>query len=132
MASTVFHWYRQIKERGYLEIFENSEDFKRDFIWVEDVAATVYYFLFNYQPGIYDLGTGKSQSFESLADAVIKNVGGEKKYITMPADLANQYQTDTKADIDFLTKSGMVTTEFLDIEKGVELYCRYLEKNLRY
>lgn len=132
MASTIFHWYNQIKERGYLEIFENSDTFKRDFIWVEDVAATVCHFLFNYQPGIYDLGTGKSQSFESLADAVIKNVGGEKKYIAMPDDLANQYQTDTKANIDFLTKSGMSTAEFLDIEKGVEIYCRYLDKNLRY
>ena len=132
MASTIFHWYNQIKKQGYLEIFENSDNFKRDFIWAEDVAAAVCHFIYNYQPGIYDLGTGQSHSFEYLADTLIKNVGGEKKYIQMPDDLSSQYQTDTKADTSFLSKSGLDLKDFCTIEKGIEIYSQYLKGNFRY
>jgi len=40
---------------------------------------------------MYDLGTSRSESFETVADAVIKHYGrGRKTYIPMPADLKAQ------------------------------------------
>ena len=52
MSSTIYHWYNQLVESNELKIFENSENYHRDFIWVEDIARVVEFFLSNYKPGI--------------------------------------------------------------------------------
>ena len=37
--------------REEIKIFENSKNYFRDFIWVEDVAKTIYHFMYNnYNP----------------------------------------------------------------------------------
>jgi ADP-L-glycero-D-manno-heptose 6-epimerase len=102
MASTIFHWYQQLRDTGEIKIFEHSDQYLRDFIYVEDVAKTVLHFLQNYQTGIYDLGTGNAVSFDNVADTLIKEYGGgEKVYIEMPNDLKSQYQKLSCADIKF-------------------------------
>lgn len=130
MASTIYHWFQQLRETGEFKIFKASDQYYRDFIYVEDVARTVLHFLKNYQTGIYDLGTGRAVSFEAVADAVIRSYGhGRKQYIDMPEDLRSQYQKHTCANIDFLKQNAPV--DFLDINRGVERYFDYL-KNDRY
>jgi len=127
MASTPFHWFNQLKETGKLKIFENSNMYYRDFIWVEDVAKTVHYFIENYKPGIYDLGTGSATNFETIAECVLDAVGtGEKEYIPMPEDLKKQYQLHTRADTNFLIESGVPVNEFLGPAEGISEYVRYL------
>ena len=80
MASTILHWFNQIKETEEITIFENSKNYFRDFVWVEDIAKTIYHFMFeNYQPGIYDLGSGSNTDFETVADLVISNTNKGKK-----------------------------------------------------
>jgi ADP-L-glycero-D-manno-heptose 6-epimerase len=128
MASTIFHWYQQLRTDGEFKIFKGSDQYFRDFIYVGDVAKTVMSFLDNYNPGIYDLGTGNAISFEAVADALISaNGSGEKVYIDMPEDLQSQYQHYTCADISFL--KSCVPTDFLDIQQGIELYLRYLKND---
>jgi ADP-L-glycero-D-manno-heptose 6-epimerase len=133
MASTIFHWYNQLSENGEIKIFENSSEYFRDFIYVEDVARVILHFLKNYKPGIYDLGTGKSVSFEHIADAVIENNQiGTKKYVLMPEDLRNQYQLNTQANIENLKKSGFDIDTFLPPSSGIRQYFSYLIANSRY
>lgn len=133
MASTIMHWHKQVVEEARIRLFNGSDQYLRDFIWVEDVAKTVYYFMNNYQNGIFDLGTGHSRSFESVADILI-NIActGEKEYITMPEDLTAQYQTETRADVEFLKSAGVDVDSFLSIEQGIELYYDYLTFNRYY
>lgn len=133
MASTVMHWHKQVVEEARIRLFSGSDQYFRDFIWVEDVAKTVYHFMNNYQPGIYDLGTGKARSFEAVADTLI-NIActGEKEYISMPEDLAAQYQRETCANVDFLKSSGVDVDSFLSIEQGIEQYYDYLTFNRYY
>lgn len=127
MASTIFHWYNQIKSNNNFKIFENSENYKRDFIWVEDVANTVLYFYKNYIPGTYDLGTGRSSSFMDVADAVSFNLNdAEKIFIPMPDDLKKQYQLHTRADINALKNAGIDTESFIDLNTGIRKYIDYL------
>jgi ADP-L-glycero-D-manno-heptose 6-epimerase len=128
MASTVYHWFNQLRETSQIKIFENSKHYQRDFIYVEDVARTVYHFLNNYKEGIYDLGTGNSVDFESVANIVIEECGqGTKELVPMPADLKSQYQTSTKADVEYLKEAGVDVDNFLEPWEGIREYMKYLK-----
>jgi ADP-L-glycero-D-manno-heptose 6-epimerase len=132
MASTPFHWFYQVQETGKLKIFENSNMYFRDFIYAEDVAKAVYYFVKNYKPGIYDLGTGSATSFETIAECVLDVMPGDKEYIPMPDDLKKQYQLHTKADTNFLIESGCPVNEFLGPKEGIARYVEYLKNHSFY
>jgi len=133
MASTVYHWYNQLTETGSVKIFENSHSYHRDFVYVEDVARVIDFLLNNYKPGIYDVGTGKSVSFDYVADTAIRvNGAGNKEYIPMPLDLKNQYQQDTKANLTALDLAGFDTEAIIDIDQGIEKYFEFLKSKKYY
>jgi ADP-L-glycero-D-manno-heptose 6-epimerase len=134
MASTILHWFNQIKETEEIKIFENSKNYFRDFVWVEDIAKTIYHFMFeNYQPGIYDLGSGSNIDFETVADLVISNTNkGKKRFVDMPDDLKKQYQINTLADTKLLTKSGVDVESFTKVHEGIATYIDYLAKTRYY
>jgi len=133
MASTILHWYNQIQTDNKINIFENSNNYRRDFIWVEDVVSTIYHFVENYKPGMYDLGTGVSVDFDSIANIMINECGqGEKSMIVMPDDLKAQYQLDTKADTDKLELAGVSTDLFYKPLQGIREYCKYLKTSRFY
>jgi len=133
MASTIFHWYNQLSESDNLNIFENSNSYHRDFVWVEDVAKIIAFFIKNYQPGSYDVGSGISTSFNSLADQLIAQLGtGSKTEIPMPEDLKSQYQTDTVADLSGLVRAGYDVETLLDPATGIEKYLEYLKLSKYY
>ena len=134
MASTILHWFNQIKETEEITIFENSKNYFRDFVWVEDIAKTIYHFMFeNYQPGIYDLGSGSNTDFETVADLVISNSNkGKKRFVDMPDDLKKQYQINTLADTNSLTKSGLDVKSFTQVHEGIAAYIDYLAKTRYY
>lgn len=134
MASVVYHWYKQIKETNKIEIFEGSDRYFRDFIFVEDVAKIIVHFLnHNYQPGIYDVGTGKTTSFEFVADRLIDlNKSGYKKHIKMPEDLHKQYQKNTCAALENLKKAKFDTETLIHPAQGIQLYFDYLDAGYTY
>ncbi len=134
MASTIYHWYYQLKHNQRIQIFENSHVYSRDFIWVGDVAKTVFHLLqTNYQPGVYDLGSGFSVSFDRLSDLLIDAVGyGDKNYVKMPDDLSRQYQTCTTANNTNLKKIDIHTEDFLPVEQGISKYLEFLTTSSHY
>lgn len=98
-ASPISKFTKQLKEAGKLKLFEGSDKFLRDFVWVGDVVDVV---LNNEEPsGIYDLGTGNPISFQEVAELVIKKEGGEIELIPFPEHLKGKYQTYTCADNKF-------------------------------
>lgn len=133
MASTMLHWFNQLKTESTINLFHNSNCYLRDFIWVEDVARIILHFIRNYREGIYDIGTGKPVSFEQIADHLIVQYGkGNKSYIDIPNDLKLQYQLSTSAKTDELEKSGFDVDSLLPYNLGIEEYIKYLEKHLIY
>lgn len=126
MASTIHHWFDQVTAAGKLKIFRNSHEYHRDFIWVEDVAETVFKTLTGFRAGSYDLGTNRSVSFETLADLLLQRVKGEKEYIDMPEDLCLQYQRHTRAKPVKIRRLGVDPDQFKNIEQGLDLYIEYL------
>jgi ADP-L-glycero-D-manno-heptose 6-epimerase len=127
MASTVYHWYKQLKETGRLRIFEGSKLFFRDFVYVETVCDVIYNFINNYAPGTYDVGCNHA-SFDDIADIMIASLGGVKDIVAMPSDLKKQYQINTKADIAWYEKNIITNT----LEHYINQYINYLQEERYY
>ena len=85
MASVAFHLNNQMLKGENPKLFEGSEEFLRDFVYVEDVAKVNIWAWQNGISGIYNLGTGKAESFKAVAEAVIKFHGIPRPLkITLP------------------------------------------------
>ncbi len=136
MGSMVFHAYHQIEEQGKVKLFKSNNvhfghgEQQRDFIYVKDVADVVL-FLYNrpsFPSGTYNVGTGRSRTFNELIRAVFtaRQSPEQIEYVEMPQALKEKYQYSTTADITKLRKIGYVHP-FTDIEKGVAEYVAYLD-----
>ena len=130
MSSTAFHFNRQVFEQKKAKLFEGCDGLangeqKRDFVYVDDVVNVNLWFLDHpEQRGIYNVGTGKAETFNTVAQTVIDwHKEGYIEYIPFPEHLKGVYQSYTQADISGLRQAGY-TNEFLNVKQGVT---RYLE-----
>lgn len=138
MASMVFHGYRQVRENGVIKLFRSHNlSYKdgeqlRDFVYVKDICDVIMFILNQYSiNGLFNVGTGKVQSFRELAEAVFHAMDLEVRieYIPMPENLKKTYQYYTQADIEKLRTVGY-TKDFHDLESGVRDYVqKYLAKD---
>jgi len=134
MVSPAFSFYNQISERNVAKIFKASHGYEdgeheRDFIYVEDCVKVNLWFHKNGNTntsGIYNVGTGQANSFNSIANEIIRNKGqGEIEYVEMPNHLKNSYQSFTKADLKALRNIGY-KEDFYDITTGIKMYYDWL------
>ncbi len=128
MASVAFHFNNQLLEDGEARLFTGSDGYGdgeqlRDFVYVEDVCNVNLWFLDHPDvSGIYNTGTGRAQTFNDVARAVIGWHGkGKIRYIPFPEHLEGAYQSHTEADLTQLRASGC-DTEFRTVEQGVRDY----------
>ena len=134
MASVARHFDGQVRESGTVRLFEgcgkygNGEQ-RRDFVYVADVTAVNLWFYENPKvSGIFNLGTGKSQTFNDVANAVIKfHKRGNIEYIPFPVELEGRYQSFTQADISALRAAGYGES-FRSVEEGVNDYLSWLHR----
>ena len=99
---TIFR--RQAKERGVIEVFEGSENFKRDFIDVNTLTCTQSKFLDVNNSFTVNMGTGRTMSFLDVAKHVSDQTGCEIVTIPFPEKLRNSYQAYTCASTTNLKK----------------------------
>lgn len=139
MASMAFHGFNQIKESGEIRLFKSENpDYpdggqKRDFVYVKDVCKVIMWFLDHREvSGLFNVGTGKADTFSNFASAVFKAQGKEPniKYIDMPETLKNKYQYYTQATMTKLRSVGC-NVEFRDVWQGVDEYvsCFLIKKS---
>lgn len=135
MASVAFHFNNQIKESGKVKLFEGTEGYKngeqkRDFIYVDDAVALNLWFFDNPKhSGIFNAGTGRSESFNTVAQAVIKSHNkGKIEYIAFPEHLKNHYQNFTQADLSQLRATGC-NLAFKTVPEGVADYMAWMNKS---
>lgn len=128
MASVAFHLNNQMNAGEDPKLFEGSDQFKRDFVYVGDVAAVNLWFLENGVSGIYNCGTGRAEPFRAVAVAVIKHHGkGEVQSIPFPEHLKGAYQEFTQADLTKLRAAGC-DVEFKSVADGVAEYMAIVNK----
>ncbi len=135
MSSVAFHVNNQIKENAKACLFEGCDGYsdgeqKRDFIYVGDAVAVNLWFMEHPdKSGIFNLGTGRSQPFNDVANAVIAYHGrGEIEYIPFPDHLKGRYQSFTEADISNVRAIGY-TAPFKTVEEGVTEYMQWLHRS---
>jgi len=99
-----------------------------DFVYVGDAVAVNLWFMEHPdKSGIYNLGTGRSQPFNDIANSVIAFHGsGELEYIPFPEHLKGRYQSFTEADIGALREAGY-DAPFKTVQEGVSEYMQWLQ-----
>jgi ADP-L-glycero-D-manno-heptose 6-epimerase len=88
---------RQALETGRIEVFEGSEHIRRDFVPVERVVEIHNRFFDLDVSGVYNLGTGRAQSFMDVARSVALETSAE--IVTVPMPKISGYQRYTQADM---------------------------------
>lgn len=147
MASVAFHCFNQFRADGRVQLFEGSGGFgpgeqQRDFVSVDDVAQVNLWFLDHPTvSGIFNCGTGRAQSFNDVAVAVVNTLrahAGESaltldqqvargliEYTAFPPGLRERYQSFTQADLAQLRGVGC-DVAFADVATGVARYVDWL------
>ena len=128
MASVVYKFHHQIGADGRLEVFEGSEGFRRDFVYVDDAVDVNLHFLDHPEvSGIFNCGSGRAESFLALAEATAAHYeGAEVRAIPFPPELEGKYQGYTCADLTALRAAGY-RREFRSLEEGVAAYVELLK-----
>jgi ADP-L-glycero-D-manno-heptose 6-epimerase len=143
MASVAFHFYNQFLKEGRVRLFEGSAGYGdgeqiRDFVSIEDVVRVNLHFLDHPEiSGVFNVGTGKAQSFNDVACATVNAIrrsrgeapltlaqlreAGAIEYIAFPPQLVGKYQSYTEADVSALRQAGYASP-FLTVEEGVGRY----------
>lgn len=98
-ASPYHKFLHQAIHTGEIILFENSDQYFRDFVPVESVIDIHKKFLKVNESGIWNVGTGKPKSFQSIAEQIASTTGAKIKYIPMPDNIKSQYQAYTCADL---------------------------------
>lgn len=128
MASVAYHLNQQLPKTGVVKLFEGCDGYgngeqRRDFVYVDDVVSVNLWFMDNpTKSGIFNVGTGASQSFNDVAKAVLAwHQKGTLEYIPFPEHLKGRYQSFTEADISLLRQAGY-DKKFKTVEEGTKLY----------
>lgn len=151
MASVAFHHYNQFRAEGKVKLFEGCDGYgngeqKRDFVYVGDVAKVNLFFLDHPdKSGIFNVGTGRAQSFNELATANVNSCRalqgkpaepleellkqGLVEYIPFPEALKGKYQSFTQADLTKLRQAGY-DAPFASVEEGVAQYVQWLNRHV--
>ena len=147
MASVAYHQFHQFKKEGAVKLFADYGGYAagaqmRDFVLVDDVVAVnLWFFDHPEKNGIFNLGSGRAQSFNEVACAVVNTLRAREghapmalqdivahgllQYIAFPDALRGKYQCFTEADLGALRGAGCAH-RFADVQTGVSRYVQWL------
>jgi ADP-L-glycero-D-manno-heptose 6-epimerase len=124
MASMVYQLYRQLKTSGRARLFTGTDGYadgeqRRDFVFVGDVVRVNLALAEGTRSGIFNVGTGRSRSFNEIAGTIVDRIGaGAIEYVPFPENLAGRYQSFTQADLSALRDAGF-SESFSSLEDGI-------------
>jgi ADP-L-glycero-D-manno-heptose 6-epimerase len=110
-------------------------DQRRDFIYIDDAVAVLRWLMqANTVNGLFNVGTGKAESFRDMILAMFKAMGRAPniEYIDMPEAIRGQYQYFTQSSIENLRRAGY-NAGFTPLETAVGRYVTgHLDRDDRY
>ena len=132
MASVILHTFETVMLTGSMALFRSHRpDFEdgmqlRDFIYVKDIVAVIRH-LMERRPesGLYNVGTGRAESFLELATATFAAMGREPQisFVDIPEDIRDKYQYFTQADMSKLRATGF-NAPFHTLREGATDYVK--------
>jgi ADP-L-glycero-D-manno-heptose 6-epimerase len=108
-ASPYHQFTKQAQETGIIKVFENSEEYKRDFVPVNYLIDYHKMFMETKKSGVFNIGTGVATSFMEVAKEIAYEYSAKIVEIPMPENLKNSYQKYTCANVlkTFKTVNGL-------------------------
>lgn len=128
MRSMVCRSFEQIRDNGCVNLFKSYHpdyadgEQKRDFLYVKDAVDMVLFLLERKNlTGLYNIGSGKAETWNQLATAAFAAMGREVRinYIEMPEHLKGKYQYYTCADMTKMRAAGY-TKEPTSLEDAIK------------
>lgn len=120
-ASMVVQFGHQILSGKHPRLFEGSDKIVRDFIYIEDIIQANVLAMHPRENGIYNVGTGKARSFQSIVDILQHELGTQLPCEYIPNPFVGRYQFHTEADIES-TKKGLGYAPRFELEDGIKAY----------
>jgi ADP-L-glycero-D-manno-heptose 6-epimerase len=148
-ASVAFNNYQEFRANGRVSLFGGHAGYaagtqRRDFVYIDDVVNAKLWFLDHARTGIFNLGTGRAQTFNELALAMLNALGAAHghaaqtleqavasrniEYLEFPEKLKGRYQSFTEANLTALRAAGY-DAPFLSVEEGARRYVPWLLEN---
>jgi ADP-L-glycero-D-manno-heptose 6-epimerase len=124
MRSLVNKAFDQINTTGKLQLFKSANpdyadgEFGRDFVYVKDAVDMTLHFMpgaakthvraTDTRGGLFNVGSGRMNTWNALADAIFKALDLPKnvEFIDMPEHLRDRYQYHTQADLTRIRDVG--------------------------
>ena len=139
MRSVVHKAFEQVRDMGKVKLFKSYHpdykdgEQKRDFIYVKDAVDITLFFLENKKRnGIFNVGTGKAQTWVELVTSVFNSVGKPVNidFVDMPESIRGKYQYFTEANLMKLRSAGY-DKPIMNVQDGVKDYIQnYLLKDV--
>ena len=119
-SSMVIQFGHQILSGNAPKLFKQSDKIYRDFIYIDDVIQSNIKACATKVNGTFNVGTGKSRSFQDIADILQVQLGTKlgTEYISNPY---KGYQLNTQADITS-TISNLGFEPLISLEAGIKSY----------
>lgn len=133
MASAITKMVPRILKGEKIQLFKSTDpkkfadgEQKRDFLYVKEAVRMTCAFLENDVGGLYNIGSGKATTWNTLAKAVYKALDcpPQIEYIEMPPELVSKYQNYSKADMDKTKKTLGTIAECMPFEDSVSDYVK--------
>jgi ADP-L-glycero-D-manno-heptose 6-epimerase len=141
MASVLAKVFDSAKAGQPVRLFKSHKDGiadgdqRRDFIYVDDAVAVLRWALDTTSAnGIFNVGTGKAESFRDMIGSMFKAMKKPEniEYIDMPENIRGQYQYFTQGSVENLRRAGY-NAGFTPLATAVGQYVTgYLDQPDRY
>jgi ADP-L-glycero-D-manno-heptose 6-epimerase len=126
-ASMVVQFGHQILSGKNPKLFEGSDKILRDFIYIEDIIQANIKAMYPSQSGVFNVGTGKARSFQSIVDILQENLQTSLACEYIPNPYVGAYQFHTEANIDS-TKEILGYEPRFELEDGIKSYVEEIKR----
>jgi ADP-L-glycero-D-manno-heptose 6-epimerase len=117
-ASPITKFRQQALINESIMLFEDSENYLRDFVCVDDICKVHEQMAEQDVSGIFNVGTGNAISFQKVGEFIAEKYDVPINKIPMPGNLKGTYQEFTQANIEKLSK--YVDIEWTKVEDYIQ------------
>lgn len=117
-ASPISKFKKQAILGESIMLFEDSENYIRDFVCVDDICKVHEQMAEQDVSGIFNVGTSQAISFQRVGEIISEKYDVAINYIPMPGNLRGSYQEFTQANIEKLSK--YVDIDWIKVEDYIQ------------
>lgn len=126
-ASMVVQFGHQLLALKNPKLFVDSDKILRDFIYIEDIIQANILAASPKESGVFNVGTGKARSFQSMVDILQSELGTSLVCEYVPNPYIGRYQFHTEADIQS-TSDVLGYAPRFEFEEGIAAYVPEIQR----